>query len=664
MKDTITISTWNCRGFKSSVPYIRELCNRSDIVLICEHWLHANCLSLFDEISDQTNFHARASNESNADAFGQRRGQGGVSIIWKREMVGISPMLDCVHDRVCSIRIQNKKGAVFCIFCVYLPAKGCGGDLRTCLDELSGLIENIELGAHIIVCGDFNGDMGSDGGFRNKRQCTREGVLVRDFMVKHNLFAANLRGDAKGPINTFFGPNGASCIDYALVSNDLADNVLECITFDQEVLNTSDHNPLHIKIHLGEVEKNTIVMEKKGGLRWNKLTPEKLLNDYTIPVGEGIDTIIDSLNSSQTTPGIIDKAFSDVTNILRKAERAIPRARHSYHIKPYWCAELDTLKKEKVRRFRDWCDAGRPRDPDNPLRKANCEAKKCFRKRIKSIAKAYEDKKICDATLKAEVDRNSFWRMLKKARNGNKVTISAVKNSADKVVHGIDEILEVWKLHFSTLCTPRVMPHYDQQHYEIVCEAVKRWHFMRDTDDFLNSNFTECEISYAINKLNGGKAPGYDGITREHLKAAETPIVKFLTIVLAKMLEIEYIPVNFRRGIQIPLYKGKNTSTLDPNNFRGITLLSTFNKIFEILLWARIEKWWGDSGVISETQGACRKGVSSLHTALLLQETIASNIEKGKKVFVTYLDVSKAFDRVFIEGLFYQLRKIGIIGKT
>ena len=94
---------------------------------------------------------------------------------------------------------------------------------------------------------------------------------------------------------------------------------------------------------------------------------------------------------------------------------------------------------------------------------------------------------------------------------------------------------------------------------------------------------------------------------------------------------MEYIPEHFRKGIQIPLYKGKNVSTLDPNNYRGITLLSVCNKFYEILLWKRLEAWWHERQVISDTQGACRKGVSSVHTAMLLQETIAAELEKHKK---------------------------------
>ena len=49
---------------------------------------------------------------------------------------------------------------------------------------------------------------------------------------------------------------------------------------------------------------------------------------------------------------------------------------------------------------------------------------------------------------------------------------------------------------------------------------------------------------------------------------------------------------------------------------------------------------------------------------MILQETISTLLESQKKVFVTYLDVSKAFDGVWIEGLFYRLRELGIRGRT
>ena len=224
----LTLCTWNCRGFKTSVPYMRELCEKYDIVLINEHWLHSNRLSLFDEISNDHAYIARSSDESNADVYGFKRGQGGVSILWRKECISISPMQDCVHDRICGIRAQNKFGAIFNIFCVYMPARGCEGDLNATLDELSGIIENTEDGSLNLVLGDYNGDMGSMGGPRGVRRPSREGTHVAEFMLRQNLYAANLAADAIGPIDTHHGLTGSSCIDYALIDEELRDRVVFC----------------------------------------------------------------------------------------------------------------------------------------------------------------------------------------------------------------------------------------------------------------------------------------------------------------------------------------------------------------------------------------------------------------------------------------------------
>ena len=67
--------------------------------------------------------------------------------------------------------------------------------------------------------------------------------------------------------------------------------------------------------------------------------------------------------------------------------------------------------------------------------------------------------------------------------------------------------------------------------------------------------------------------------------------------------------------------------------------------------------------MISPLQGACLKGSSCLHTAAILQEAIAFGLDTSKRVFVAYFDMAKAFDSVWIDGLFYQLRKKGLVGK-
>ena len=63
-------------------------------------------------------------------------------------------------------------------------------------------------------------------------------------------------------------------------------------------------------------------------------------------------------------------------------------------------------------------------------------------------------------------------------------------------------------------------------------------------------------------------------------------------------------------------------------------------------------------------QGAVQESCSSLHTAWLIREIIAENVDKGKTVYIGLLDIKKAYDTVWHNGLFYQLYNIGINGKT
>ena len=159
------------------------------------------------------------------------------------------------------------------------------------------------------------------------------------------------------------------------------------------------------------------------------------------------------------------------------------------------------------------------------------------------------------------------------------------------------------------------------------------------------------------------KASGVDGISTEHLIYAGDNMVKVLTLLYNHIVRLEYVPTNLRRCIQIPLFKGKGLCCLDVNSYRGISLLTNYNKIYEILLWERMSNWWVKSKVISDLQGAGKKGQSCVHTAFVLQEAIATARESGHKVFVAYFNVSKAYNTVWTDGLFYQLHQMGVNGK-
>ena len=103
----------------------------------------------------------------------------------------------------------------------------------------------------------------------------------------------------------------------------------------------------------------------------------------------------------------------------------------------------------------------------------------------------------------------------------------------------------------------------------------------------------------------------------------------------------------------IPIPKGKKDHS-DPNNYRGITLLSTLSKVYDKILLKRYENWFRTT--LYNLQGVAEKGGSSINTALLLHEAIAHT----GNTYVALLDVKKAFDSVWIKGLMYKLINLGI----
>ena len=82
-----------------------------------------------------------------------------------------------------------------------------------------------------------------------------------------------------------------------------------------------------------------------------------------------------------------------------------------------------------------------------------------------------------------------------------------------------------------------------------------------------------------------------------------------------------------------------------------------------MLIWRSLEEWWGEIGAVSGLQSACKKGLSCINTSFVLRESIATSREEHDE-YAAFFDVAKAFDSVWIDGLFYQLWDIGIRGRT
>ena len=117
------------------------------------------------------------------------------------------------------------------------------------------------------------------------------------------------------------------------------------------------------------------------------------------------------------------------------------------------------------------------------------------------------------------------------------------------------------------------------------------------------------------------------------------------------MLRHSFVPSQFQRGTIIPLVKDHQGNPGDMNNYRGITLSPIVSKVFEHVLKIVFLTYFASS----KYQFGFKKKSSTSHAVYCLKEAINYYTSRGSNVYCSFLDASKAFDRVVHSGLFLKL---------
>ena len=92
--------------------------------------------------------------------------------------------------------------------------------------------------------------------------------------------------------------------------------------------------------------------------------------------------------------------------------------------------------------------------------------------------------------------------------------------------------------------------------------------------------------------------------------------------------------------------------------------MSNLAKLFNSIITTRLNNFLEENNLIADEQGGFRKGYSTADHIFTLQTIINKYLENGKQLYTCFVDLEKAFDSVWREGLFIKLEKIGLGRKT
>ena len=170
---------------------------------------------------------------------------------------------------------------------------------------------------------------------------------------------------------------------------------------------------------------------------------------------------------------------------------------------------------------------------------------------------------------------------------------------------------------------------------------------------------SEKEITSVILSINNS-APGYDDMAASVMKKCVHDYSTPLAYLVNSSIKQGIFPSELKIAKVFPIFKACDEQLI--TNFRPISVLNLFSKIFEKVVANYIVNFLESNNILYEHQYGFRKGHSTNHAVLTLVERVAKALDTGKIVVGIYLDIRKVFNSIDHPILLRKLYSLGICG--
>lgn len=173
---------------------------------------------------------------------------------------------------------------------------------------------------------------------------------------------------------------------------------------------------------------------------------------------------------------------------------------------------------------------------------------------------------------------------------------------------------------------------------------------------------TEDEISKIIDGLDSNTSTGIDGISTKVIKCLKNIIVPKLTNCINEYMMRGIFPNTLKVAKVSPIYK--SGSRTDPGNYRPVSVLPVLSKVFERVLYSRLNAYLLEKDFLIDEQYGFRSKSSTLTATVDLVTKIKTHIDQKDVVLGVFIDLKKAFDTVCHHKLLQKLNNIGVRDKA